>query len=152
MRNLFEGIYSKFENDTALAAAVTDLYNTEAKPNAAFPYIVFSLVNNTTSLDSSQKWENYMIRFNIFDDDNSSGTVCDIYELLKGDTAAGTGFDYFDLVIDNYDTVILKRTSANLTKIDHIWQYTVLYELQTTYTGVASTAKYCIHLYNLLGI
>ncbi len=47
MRNLFEGIYSKFEADTNLAAAVTALYNTEAPANAVFPYIVFSLISNT---------------------------------------------------------------------------------------------------------
>ncbi|KKM88787.1 hypothetical protein LCGC14_1255340, partial [marine sediment metagenome] len=84
MRNLFEGIYSKFEADTNLAAAVTALYNTEAPANAVFPYIVFSLISNTIDLDSSQNWEDYLLQFNIFDDDPSSGDICDIYELLKG--------------------------------------------------------------------
>ncbi|KKM92271.1 hypothetical protein LCGC14_1220020, partial [marine sediment metagenome] len=152
MRKLFEAIYSKFEADTALAAAVTNLYNTYAPPKAVFPYIVFALISNTIDLDSSQNWEDYIIQFNIFDDSPSSGTLSDIYELLKGDTAAGTGFDYFNLLIDDYTTVVLERESATLVYVDKVWQYNVTYSLRTVYSGESAVEKYCIHIYNLMGI
>ena len=152
MRKLFEGIYTKYTEDTALAAAVTGLYNTEAPSNAVFPYIVFALISNTIDIDSSQNWEDYIIQFNIFDDDPSSGDISDIYELLKGDTAGGTGFDYFDLLIDDYTTVVLQRESATLLYIDKVWQYNVTYSLRTVYTGESAVEKYCLHMYNLMGI
>lgn len=152
MKKLFTAIYTKFQADTALVGAVTDLYNTEAPSNAVFPYIVFSMVSNTIDLDSSQNWENYLIQFNIFDDDSSSNNICDIYELLKGDTAAGTGFDYFNLLIEDYATVVMTREVARLMRVDNVWQYNVSYSLKTVYTGEVATEKYCIHLYNLMGI
>jgi len=152
MKKLFTAIYTKFQADTALVGAVTDLYNTEAPSNAVFPYIVFSMVSNTIDLDSSQNWENYLIQFNIFDDDSSPSNICNIYELLKGDTAAGTGFDYFDLLIEDYATVVMTREVAKLMRVDNVWQYNVSYSLKTVYTGEVATEKYCIHLYNLMGI
>ncbi len=152
MRKLFEGIYAKFVADASLVAAVTDLYNTEAPPNAVFPYIVYSLVSNTIDLDSSQNWENYLIQFNIFDDSRSSGGICDIFELLKGDTSAGTGFDYFDLLIDSFTTVALIREVAQLFYVENVWQYNVTYILSTTATGVVAVEKYCANIYNFLSI
>ncbi len=152
MKKLFEAIYSKFEADANLLAAVTDLYNTEAKPNAVFPYIVFTLIVNTIDIDSSQNWEDYVLQFNIFDDSASPETICDIYELLKGDTGAGTGFDYFDLSIEDYTTVIMQRDNSRLLRVDKIWQYNVMYNVRTVYTGEVASEKYWIHFYNLMGI
>ncbi len=152
MRELFEGLYTKYVADTALAAAATGLYNTFAPSNAVYPYIVFALVSNVPDIDSSQNWEDYIIQFNIFDDARSQGAISDIYALLKGDTALGTGFDYFDLLIDDYTTVVMERTSARLMHIDDVWQYNVMYDLRTVYTGQVASEKYWIHMYNLMGI
>jgi len=152
MRNLFEALYTKFQADAALLAAVTNLYNTQAPTNAVFPYIVFQLISNTTDLDSSYNWEDYMLQFNIFDKNASSGTICDIFKLLKGDVSAGTGFDYFNLLIDEYTTVIMDRELSRLLFIDKIWQYNVNYSLRTIYTGESAVEKYCIQMYNLMGI
>jgi len=93
-----------------------------------------------------------MLQFNIFDKSASSRTICDIFTLLKGDVAAGTGFDYFDLLIDDYTTVIMDRELSRLLFIDKIWQYNVTYSLRTVYTGESAVEKYCAHLYNLMGI
>jgi len=152
MNDLFTGLYDKYIADTALVAAITGFYNTEAPPKAVFPYIVFQMIINTPDLDSSNNWENYTLQFNIFDNSRSADTIGAIYELLKGDTASGTGFDYFDLIVDNYTTVAMVRQSARLLRVDKIWQYNVLYELLSTYTGEVATAQYCGNFYNLLGI
>ncbi|KKM62171.1 hypothetical protein LCGC14_1524320, partial [marine sediment metagenome] len=65
---------------------------------------------------------------------------------------SGTGFDYFDLLIDDYTTVIMQRDSARLTRVDKVWQYNVLYNLRTVYTGEVATERYWVHMYNLMGI
>ncbi|KKL61387.1 hypothetical protein LCGC14_2195800 [marine sediment metagenome] len=152
MKTLFQAIYNHFIEDP-LAASITGLYNTSAPDKAVFPYIVFSLVTNIPDIDSSQQWENGLLQFNIFSSKKSPKEITDIYELLKGDTITGEGFDYFDLLIDDYDTVILERDSAILTQLDNkIWQYNVTYSFMLTYTGESATEKFCSNFYSLLSI
>lgn len=151
MKELFTGIYSHFAEDP-LAAAVSDMYNTKAPSNATFPYIVFSLVVGSHDIDSSQYWENPLVQFNIFSNEASSDEVCDIYNLLKGDAAAGEGYDYFELLVDDYNTVIMQRTTYILMPVEKVWQYTVTYRLMLTYTGESATARFIGKLYNLVQI
>lgn len=151
MKEVFAGIYTHFEADP-LAASVTGMYNTKAPPNVTFPYIVFSLLGITPDIDSTQQWETCLIQFNIFSKTSSSEEICDIYNLLKGDPVAGEGYDYFELLVDDYDTVILERESALLRRVENWWQYNVTYRLMMVKTGVAATEKFCGNFYNLLSI
>jgi hypothetical protein len=152
MKEIFTALYSRFTASTALHAAVSDLYNTEAKEEAVFPYIVMSIVDNSPDTDSSQNWENYLVQFNIFSNSPSSQEIDNIFTLLKGVTDLGTGFDFYNLAISDYDTVVLKRKGSNLTKEEGIWKLNVLYSLMTTYTGQAATEAFIGNLFNLLSI
>lgn len=152
MNKIFTALYSHFAADVALHASVSDLYNTEAPEEAVFPYLVMSITSNTPDIDSSQRWENYLIQFNIFSNKSSVIEINAIFELLKGDAALGTGFDYFQLVIDQYTTVILERKGTTLSKNEGVWQITVLYDLKTVYTGLVATEIFVGNLYNLLSV
>jgi len=152
MKTLFESIYSRFADDTDLFGSVTDMYNTEAPPNAVFPYIVFSLVSDVQDFDSDSVLEDALIQFNIFSDEPSSSEACDIFEYLKGITVEGTGYDFYELTIDNYTTLVLKRDTALLIKIEKVWQYNVTYHCLLNYTGEVAIEKFYGNLYALLSI
>jgi hypothetical protein len=152
MNKLFKAIYEHFEADP-LADVLTDLYDTQAPQDAVMPYGVVSMVDNTPDIDSSQAWENYLIQFNVFSKEPSAAEIRDIFEMLKGNPTEGEGFDFLNLVIDDYDTVLFKRQGGSLTKDeDGVWQYNVLYKLMTTYTGQSSTQIFVGKLYCLLPI
>jgi len=155
MQTLFEAIYDRFLNDTDLHNSVTDMYNTVAPADAKFPYIVFTLVNDNQDFDSHNLIEDVLLQFSIFSKAQSVKEITDIFEYLKGNTAAGTGFDFYELLVDNYDTLVLKRETANFTKVENIWQCTVTYRCLLSYTGTVATEIPCTgasNLYTLMGI
>jgi len=152
MKDLFEAIFTRFTEDADLFGSVTGMYNTEAPANAAFPYIVFSLVSDVQDFDSDSILEDTLIQFNIFSDESSSSEVCDIFEYLKGITVEGTGYDFYELAIDNYTTLILKRETAQLFQVEKIWQYNVTYQCLLNYTGEVAVEKFYGNLYALLSI
>lgn len=152
MNEVFTAIYSHYKSDPLASSVLTGLYNTEAPSDAVFPYIVFSLVTNVPDIDSSQLWENYTLQFKIFSKKSSSNEIGSLFKLLKGDTAAGEGFDFLNLSIENYTTVVMNRKGAVLHKIEKVWEYTVLYELMTVNTGDFATEIFVGKLYCLMNI
>jgi len=151
MKTLFESIYAHYAEDP-IADSVNGIYNTEAPPNAAFPYIVFSLVSDIQETSMSSVIENCLIQFNIFSNTNSSEEACDIFELLKGDVNEGEGFDFYELLVDNYTNMVLRREQSFLTRDSKIWQYNVVYRIMLLSTGETPTARFVGNFYNLLSI
>ena len=90
--------------------------------------------------------------FNIFSYEPSSSEVCDIFEYLKGVTVEGTGYDFNELNIDNYTTLILKRDVARLFQVEKIWQYNVTYHCMLNYTGEVAVEKFYGNLFALLSV
>jgi len=151
MLELFEAIYNHYLADP-LADNLKGLYHTEAPQEAEFPYAVFSLVSNTQEFTFSENFENCLIQFNIYSRESSPKEICDLYELLKGNTVAGTGFDFLDLSIDDYRAVSLLRENAILTHIEGVWQYSVTYRAVLEKTGEAAHFISNKFMYNLLSI
>lgn len=154
MQTLFNAIYARFTTLKAASAIgdATDMYNTEAPSDAVFPYIVFSLVSDVQDFDSDSLFEDTLIQFNIFSDNSSTIQVCEIFKALKGVTIEGTGYDFFQLVVDDYNTLQLKRDNSNLTKVKKVWQYNVTYLCLLDYTGEVAVEKFYGNLYALMNI
>ncbi len=152
MKDLFKGIYDQFLADSNLVNNFTAMYNTQAPSNAVYPYIVFSLVIGEEDYDSDNYYEDLLIQFNIFSDAKSVETICDLYNYLKGNTNAGEGYDFFQLIVDNYDTLIMKRDTYRLLQVEKIWQYNVTYRVELRYTGTTTTERFYGNLYNLIGM
>jgi hypothetical protein len=125
MNNVFKALYDRFVA-SGLASAITSLYNTEAPQDSVFPYAVMIITENTTDIDSSQYWENYVIKFDIFSKQSSSYQIGTIFEVIKAT------YDYFGLVVEDSNTVIMQRTNAALSKSDNVWKYEINYKLLTT--------------------
>lgn len=150
MKPLFEAIYAHYASDP-LATRLSELYDTEAPPDAEYPYAVFSVPSDVQEITFSENFENCLIQFNIFSEEAYPDEVYEIFRLLKGDTVLGTGFDFFDLVLDDYTTVSMQRENAILTRLEgKIWLYSVTYRLLLESTGEAARAKIEKYLYNLL--
>ncbi len=152
MKTLFEAIYARFQADSDLSANVTDMYFDEAPDDAVFPYIVFSLIDGEEEFDSDNFYEDAILQFNIFSDEDSPEEVTDLFEYLKGDVGEGTGFDFFSLEVENYTTLILERQSYNILRVDDVWLYNVTYRCLLNYTGESITERFYGNLYNLVSI
>lgn len=152
MQTLFKAIYSRFKADTDLYKNVSDMYNAVAPADAKFPYIVFSLVSDVQDFDSHNVLEDVMFQFNIFSKKKSPKEVSDIFEYLKGNTITGTGYDFYELLVDNYNTLILKREAATLAQVDEVWQYNITYRCRLSYTGETAVEKFYGNLYALLSV
>lgn len=151
MNELFTSIYSHYLEDP-LSSSLTALYNTEAPANAGFPYAVFSLVSDVLDFTFTENFENCLVQFNVFSNKSSSKEIGNLFNLFKGDPVAGEGFDFFELSLDNYETVSLQRESAILTRIEKIWQYNITYRCVLQYTGEVAHAIANKFLYNLISI
>lgn len=149
MKVLFEAIYNHFSTDP-LAALLTELYNTEAPADAVFPYGVFSLLSNIPGDgEFSADWEDCLVQFNLFSDKTLATEVCEAFELLKGDTVVGTGFDFLDLPITDYESISLVREPANLVRVEKVWQYNVTYRMLLKKTEEAARGL-TVGMFNLL--
>ena len=121
MKELFTGIYSKYNSNEALKAVITGFYFTEAPQDAVMPYVVYNLVSNVPDWTYTEDMENSLLQFSIFDDHSSSTTINDIYEKL---TAL---FDWCVLTIEGYSHIYMKREFNILTRGNDIWKYVIQY-------------------------
>lgn len=121
MQVLFEAIWNRFKA-TALASKLTELHNTEAPPEAVFPYGVFS-TNITADWTFTETSEDCMIMFVLFSKETLATEVCAAFEALK------VAFDFHDLAVVGYEPVSLERGPANMIRVEKIWQYSITYKL-----------------------
>jgi len=121
MQVLFEAIWNRFRA-TALASKLTELYNTEAPPEAVFPYGVFS-TNITADWTFTETSEDCLIMFVLFSEESLSTELCVAFEALK------VAFDFHDLAVAGYEFVSLERGPANMIRVEKIWQYSITYKL-----------------------
>ena len=153
MKALFEGIYSHFSNDP-LSGMVSGLYNTKAPSDVQMPFIVFTLISDTKLTTMQSVMEDFIIEFAIYSDNASSNEACNIFEALKGDVDEGLGFDFYELIVKEHDTLVLQRQVASLEYEEKIWTYRVTYKMLLLYSGsnavIVPTAV--SNFYNLLSI
>jgi hypothetical protein len=122
MKTLFQAIYAQYLSKP-LASALTDLYNTEAPPEAIFPYGVFQLISDVAEGTYTEDMENCLVQFNLYSDKSSCSDVCDHFELLKA------AFDEVDLTITGYTPISMVREPSSLLKVEDVWQYNVTYRI-----------------------
>jgi len=126
MKVLFAAISNKFLADGKYG--LTALYNTEADDEAVFPYATMTLIDNVPDWTFTDKSEECFVQFNLFD--------ATVGERFKSSDEISTSaedliaaFDFFDLDVAGYTTVSLTRVSANLRRIEGVWQYRILYRI-----------------------
>ncbi len=124
MQVLFESIWNKYNGSTGLKATIDGMYFTEAPQGQAFPYGVYHLISNVPSWTFDADMENYIIQFNLFDDDSSSEDVNTAFKALTKE------YDWCDLDTSGYSNIYMKREISSLTKESDIWNYFVQYRIE----------------------
>jgi len=131
MRDLFTGIYTEYASVPASSfynALTGGLHLEEAPQGTAFPYAVFSLVNNSLDQNWTNKLEEATIDFNLYSDSASGAVeITGLYEKLKEQ------FDDVNLTVAGYAHLKFRRENSWLNKMPSdipnksIWAYTVQY-------------------------
>jgi len=124
MQVLFTGLWNKYNGNAALKAAVSGMYLTQAPQGTEYPYIVYHKISGVPDHTYTEDMENVIIQFNIFDNNNSSTTINDIYTKL---TAL---YDWCSLTVTGWNSIYMKREIDNLTKDNGVWNYFVQYRLE----------------------
>jgi len=125
--DFFDGIYDKFNGNSALKNAVTGLYLGLAPQGTAYPYITYHLIDDIPDRWFSHTSEVCRVQFSIFDDSYSAGTVVDIANKLM------TCFDDTTIIVDNYTCVEVTRVLTRLlmepgaTERETVWHYAIDY-------------------------
>jgi len=142
VKQVTDGIMTKFNATGALKASVTGLYLNEAPRDTAYPYMVFFIVSgNPEFAMSKDDMEMVRIQFSIFDDDSSSLPTAHIYKLLTNVFDAGVLS-----LSDSWDVIDLRRVSQNLTRsgdgTKEVWHYIVEYSIDIdAHAYVTTTAS-----------
>jgi hypothetical protein len=133
LKDLFTGIYTKFSTTPASSfynAVSGRMYLEEAPQNTAYPYAVYSLVNNSPDLYWNSRLEEGTIDFNLYSDSTAGATeITQLYEKLKEQ------FDDASLTVSGYSHLRFRRENAWLNKMPSeipnksIWAYTVQYNV-----------------------
>ena len=122
MQVLFEAVWNRFKA-MPVASELTELYNTEASAGAVFPYGVFSTNIVPGEGEFEVDWEDCLIMFVLFSKETLATEICEAFEALK------TAFDKHDLTVVGYEPISLERGSANMIRVEKVWQYNVTYSL-----------------------
>jgi len=126
MKALFRGIYTAFDNNEALKAALTGgLHKVKAKQGAVCPYAVFTMVDRVPANTLDETYEEFMVQFNIFSESDTADAVCDLFELLDAVYENGT------LTVDGYTFNYMRRRLSVMppSDVEGVFQYTARYEV-----------------------
>jgi len=124
MQVLFESIWNKYNGSSGLKATIEGMYFTEAPQGQTYPYGVYHLITNVPSWTFDADMENYIIQFNLFNDDSSSTDINTAFKALTD------LYDWCDLDTSGYSNIYMKREISNLTKESDIWNYFVQYRIE----------------------
>jgi len=131
VKALFNAIYSKWNSSVkdSVSGITCKLYNTEANPDASYPYCVMTIVSDVENGTLTEVIEDNLIQFAVYDDSSTAENVLDIFEAVK------SAFDFEDLTVTGYKSIGTDRVGgANLTKIteegSNYWQLICQYRIR----------------------
>lgn len=129
MQVLMNGIHDKFTGTTTAGSLYVllsgKLYPYEAKQNDTYPYGVYYLISDVPDHTFDADFEEYLIQFNLFDDDSSVTDINTAYSALT------TLYDDTTLSVTGYTNVYTKREFSYLTREEDIWNYMTQYRVFT---------------------
>ena len=127
MKQLFTGIYSKFNTGTnTLKTNLTGgLHLIEAPQGTATPYGVYSLVSNIHDWDFAVDYDESLIQFDLYDEAQSATTICNLYDYLK------TLYDDCSLTVTGHTPYYMWRDFSRLLRdpVPGVWHYVIQYRL-----------------------
>ncbi len=121
MKRLRRAIYDKFEGEFELVGLVTGFYFTEAPKGTKYPYATFALVVEDVEPRFGSLGENSLIRFNFFSQQSyatQAENMADSFDAV---------FNECSLLVAGREFGFFQREQRMITKIDGVWQESILY-------------------------
>lgn len=126
MKYLTTAIYAKLSGSLLDTDIGGRLYKGQAPQGAEYPYVVFSIISDIPEKTFTEDYENVLIQFSLFSDEEGSAEIEDMFAHLK------TLYDECSLTITSSTLVWMKRQNAIQIKDDDVWIYHVDYEVLTS--------------------
>jgi len=131
MKQLFTSLYGYYKSRPELVTAITDFYLESAPAEAVFPYVVCKLVSSTMDHTYTEKFENYLIQLDIYEDSNSPKRSAELWDLLI------QALDFWTGVIENYILISTIREGTSMSQWEvegkKVWDVTLNYRILLQY-------------------
>ena len=126
---IFKGILDKWNASTTLKAAVPGgLYLCEYPQQHdqldVYPYCVIVPVSSVAEYTFSEKADNSLVQFSLWDDAESISGISDAADLLMN------AFDISTLTVTGFNHVSMLREFTELFREDEYWHYVITYRLE----------------------
>jgi len=130
MKELFIGINNRFATTSASSfrnAIGSRLYFEYANQNTQYPYAVYGMVNNSHDWQFNSDYEDVIIDFNLYADNESEAAT------LRNKLVEA--YDDCQFTVSNYSLLKFRRENEiisvepNVLPNKNIWQYTVQYSV-----------------------
>ena len=126
---IFSAIKTKYDNSASLKAAmVGGLYLAEYPQQSEeldhYPYCVIVPVSSVAEYTFTEKADNNLVQFSIWDNSDSISTISDVKELLVA------AFDFASLTVTGYNFVSMLREYTEIFREDEYWHCVITYRLE----------------------
>jgi len=124
MKAIKQAIYSKYDGDTDLEAALTNGLFFQDAEGVDFPYGVFHMISIVPGRTFTEKMENCLFQFNLYSDNASDSEIDNMFQKLKA------CYDDAHLAVPGYYDIYLDREFSECFRVDDIWQYSTRYRCE----------------------
>ena len=132
MKELAAAICIRF-NSGPMVTSFTGIYNTVAPNDSVFPYLVFTMISQSTDWTFTERFERYLIQFDIYSEEISPVQIGNLYNLLLGNPGVQQGFDFAEFAVSGHTLLWCIRESSSLQRWEiegkKVWNYTVTYDV-----------------------
>ncbi len=130
MNGLFKAVWERFSATTG-SGFYNDisgrLYHNIAPQQATFPYCVYFSISDLDDLDFSDEYEDFIIQFNIFSQNNSALEAGELLESLKD------MFDNCDMTVTGWNHLQFQRSAIypnnEFNRVPPVQGYSVEYDV-----------------------
>jgi hypothetical protein len=126
---IFSAIKTKYDNATTLKAAMVGgmyliEYPQQSEEIDHYPYCVIVPVSSVAEYTFTEKADNNLIQFSIWDNSDSISTISDVKELFVA------AFDFAVLTVTGYNHICMMREYTEIFREDEYWHCVIMYRLE----------------------
>lgn len=126
---IFSAIKTKYDNATALKTAMVGgmyliEYPQQSEEIDHYPYCVIVPVSSVAEYTFTEKADNNLIQFSIWDNSDSISTISDVKELFVA------AFDFAVLTVTGYNHICMMREYTEIFREDEYWHCVITYRLE----------------------
>jgi len=127
MKQLFTSLYTYYKSRPELVTAITDFYLESAPAEAVFPYVVCKLVSSTMDHTYTEKFENYLIQFDVYEDSSSPKRSAELWDLIV------QALDFWTGAVESYAMISAIREGTLMSQWEvegkKVWDVTLNYRI-----------------------